>query len=149
LQNHDFVELFSRFWWLIFPLWWMLVRLIRSLRSTSAQDRALDVLRIYAAKGETPPPEVLKALAQMSGPGADYAAGGAYPPPPPPGRASGAWWTFFVFAALTAGFAVGVNGFGPSDVQAHTAFTIVAVVMAFMAAGSLVMAIFASLRGGR
>jgi hypothetical protein len=149
LQNHDFVELFSRFWWLIFPLWWMLVRLIRSLRSTSAQDRALEVLRIYAAKGETPPPEVLQALARMTGPGPDYAPGGAFPTPPPPGRASGAWWTFFVFAALTAGFAVGVNGFGASDVQAHTAFTIVAVVMAFMAAGSLVMAIFASLRGGR
>jgi hypothetical protein len=148
LQEHDFVELFSRFWWLIFPLYWMIARSIRLTRRSSAQDRALEVLRIYAAKGETPPPEVLKALNQMSGPPADF-TGGAYQAPPNYGRASGAWWTFFVFAALTAGFAVGMHGFSGADHEANTAFTVVTVIMGGLAAGSLVMALFASFRGGR
>src|SRR5262249_44981619 len=146
LQEHDFAELFSRFWWLIFPLWWMVLRLIRSLRSTNSQDRALDVLRIYASKGETPPPEVLKALTQMTSAPDMMSGGGAYEAQGRFGNAPRAWWTFFVFASLTAGFSIGINGF-PGDNQAHTAFTIVAVIMGALAAGSFIMALFASFRG--
>jgi len=145
--NHDFVELFSRFWWLIFPLWWMVLRLIRSLRSNNSQDRALDVLRIYAAKGETPPPEVLKALTQMSST-PDLTSGAAFEVRGRFGDAAGAWWTFFVFAALAVGFSIGINGFA-GDAEAHTGFIIVTVIMGGLAIGSLVMAVFASFRGRR
>jgi hypothetical protein len=147
---HDFADLFSRFWWLIFPLYWMVARSIRLTRRTSSQDRALEVLRIYAAKGEQPPPEVLKALTQMSShPDDEYGigTGGVYTPPTQRGGAVGAWWTFFVFLALTAGFAAGINGIGADDGQARSAFMIVTVIMAFLAVGSLVMALFASFRG--
>jgi hypothetical protein len=146
---HDFADLFSRFWWLIFPLYWMVIHTIRSSRRSSSQDRALEVLRIYAAKGEQPPPEVLKALTQMSSSPDDdgMGTGGVYSPPSQRGGAVGAWWTFFVFLALTAGFAAGINGLGGDDGQARSAFMIVTVIMAFLAVGSFVMALFASFRG--
>lgn len=152
---HDFYELFSRFWWLIFPLYYMVARSIRLSRRTTSQDRAMEILRIYAAKGEQPPPEVMKALTQMtSHPDDEYGTGGATDPSggyrmaPRTGSAGSWWWTCFIFVAVTAGFAVGVNGFGPQS-EAHTPFLIVTVIMAFLAVGALVMAIAASFRGRR
>ncbi|MFT3726394.1 MAG: hypothetical protein QM759_01010 [Terricaulis sp.] len=148
---HDFTELFSRFWWLIFPLYWMVIHTIRASRRTSSQDRAMEILRIYAAKGEQPPPDVLKALTQMSNTPDDLGMGtgngGLYSSPSARGTAVGSWWTFFVFLALTAGFAAGINGIGADDGQARSAFMIVTVIMAFLAVGSLIMALFASFRG--
>jgi len=146
---HDFYELFSRFWWLMFPVYWMVIHAIRSSRRSSSQDHALEVLRTYAARGEQPPPEVLKALTQLShhpddDDGMGAGTGGVYQASRQ-GGVAGAWWTFFVFLALTGGFAVGVNGFS-TDGGAHTAFLIVTVVMAFLAVGSFIMAITATFR---
>lgn len=152
---HDFAELFSRYWWLIFPLYYMIARSIRLSRRTSSQDRAMEILRIYAAKGETPPPEVLKAMQDMTSHPDDVddgltRTGGVYSPAPRRGGATGEWWTFFVFLALTAGFAAGTNGLG-LDVggEGRGGMMIVTVIMAFLAVGSLIMAIAASFRGGR
>lgn len=144
---HDFAELFSRFWWLMFPLYWMVIHAIRSSRRSSSHDHALEVLRVYAQRGEQPPPEVLAALTKLSQHPEDdmMGMGSSVDASSRSGTASSAWWTFFVFLALTGGFAVGVNGFN-TDGGAHTAFLIVTVVMAFLAVGSFIMAISATFR---
>jgi hypothetical protein len=134
------VDLFRQFWWLIFPLWWMVLRLVRTFRQQSSQDRALEVLRIYASRGAEPPPEVLKAVTEAS----------TMDPMAPhyrqsPSTLSGAWWTFFVFAALAGGFGYGSYMFGDND--AHTPFMIVAIIMSILAFGSFIMALAATFRG--
>ena len=146
MHDDTFLSLFRQFWWLIFPLWWMVLRVIRTFRHQSAQDRALEVLRIYAAQGKEPPPEVLKALTQAGAARDDYAdtSGPLYQRA---NSATSAWWTFLVFAALAGGF--GYGGFYLFTDDAHSAFMVVAIIMGILAAGSLVMALAATFRGGR
>ena len=139
MHDDTFVELFRQFWWLIFPLAWIVLRLVRTFRHQSAQDRALEVLRIYAAQGREPPPEVLKALTQTGSPSTDVLGGPLYQQHV--NSPASAWWTFFVFIALTGGFAVGASNFSN---EAHGAFMVVTVVMAILAFGALVMALSAT-----
>jgi len=150
VHDDTFVSLFRQFWWLIFPLWWMVLRVVRTFRQQSAQDRALEVLRIYAAQGKEPPPEVLKALTQTRAHEDDYGDGVTSGPlyqSHAANSATSAWWTFFVFAALAGGFGYGALYFFTDD--ARGAFTIVAVIMGVLAAGSLIMALAATFRGPR
>lgn len=148
MHDDTFVGLFRQFWWLIFPLWWMVLRLIRTFRHRSAQDRALEVLHIYAAQGKEPPPEVLKALTQSGASTAsDVGANGPLYQQHSSNSATSAWWTFFVFAALAGGFGYGaLYVFGD---EGRGAFMVVAVIMGILACGSLIMALAATFRGSR
>jgi hypothetical protein len=129
------MELFERFWWLLFPVMGMIYGLIIQLQKGRSQARALDVLKTYAEQGKDPPPEVLKALSQTDLPaGAEAYAGGP---------ATSAWWTFFVFLALTAGFGFGYSQIGGSG---QWAFALVAIVMGVLALGSFIMAAAATFR---
>jgi hypothetical protein len=114
----------------------MLYGVLGMIHQNNAQNRTMDLLRTYAEQGKEPPPELLKALSQ----------GGE--PPNMMGvrqdRLAGAWWTFFVFIALTGGFAVGAGSFGD---DAHSAFLVVTVVMGILAFGALVMALMATFAG--
>jgi hypothetical protein len=48
-------NLFYSFWWLLFPLAWVLLSAWRSwLRYQTHRDH-LDVMRTYAARGKSPP----------------------------------------------------------------------------------------------
>src|SRR5262245_43794764 len=126
----------------------MVLRVVRTFRHQSAQDRALEVLRIYAAQGKEPPPEVLKALTQTSAPLDEYGeASGPLYQSHRSNSVTSAWWTFFVFAALAGGFGYGAFYLFADD--ARSAFMIVAVIMGMLAAGSLIMALAATFRGGR
>ena len=129
------MEVFERFWWLIFPVMGMIYGLVSQLQKGRAQTRAMDVLKAYAEQGKQQPPEVLKALSQTDLPADAEAHAG--------GPATSAWWTFFVFFALTAGF-----GFGYTQIDEHGrwAFALVAIVMGILAIGSFIMAIAASFR---
>ena len=53
---------FSRFWWLIFPLFWMVFALAWGWSRHARANRALDILKSYADQGKDPPPELLKSL---------------------------------------------------------------------------------------
>ena len=135
-------DLFRHFWWLIFPIMGLTYGLLGMVHQMNALNRKMDLLRTYAEQGKEPPPELIRALNQnvdFSG----EASGGVGSGNRRDG-VTGAWWTFFVFIALTAGFAVGVNGFGE---DARTAFLVVAVVMGVMAAGALIMALVATFSG--
>ena len=129
-------DLFRQFWWLIFPVMGMVYGLVGTLQQQRAQTRTLDLLRTYAEQGKDPPPEVLKSLSQTGEPQNMLGVRQE--------RLSGAWWTFFVFIALTGGFAVGIGGF---DNEARSAFLVVTVVMGILAVGALIMAIAATFSG--
>ena len=61
-MEHDFTNLFSRFWWLIFPLFWMGIMVMRHWSRHARANRALDIIKSYADQGKDPPPELLKNL---------------------------------------------------------------------------------------
>jgi hypothetical protein len=61
-MEHDFYNLFSRFWWLIFPLFWMVMGLAWGWSRHARANRMLDILKSYADQGKDPPPELMKSL---------------------------------------------------------------------------------------
>jgi hypothetical protein len=61
-MNNDAYGLFSHFWWLIFPLFWMIFMLAMGWSRHARANRALDILKTYADQGKDPPPELLKGL---------------------------------------------------------------------------------------
>ena len=61
-MEHDFYSLFSRFWWLIFPLFWMGAMVMAQWSRHNRANRALDILKSYADQGKDPPPELMKSL---------------------------------------------------------------------------------------
>jgi len=61
-MDHDFYWLFSRFWWLIFPLFWMGVMVMAHWSRHNRANRALDIVKSYADQGKDPPPDLMKNL---------------------------------------------------------------------------------------
>ena len=54
-MEHDFFWLFSRFWWLIFPLFWMVTSTMR-IRTRHAESlRLMEMIKSYADQGKEPP----------------------------------------------------------------------------------------------
>ena len=101
----------------------------------------LDVLKVYAERGDTPPEEVLNALSKgfsLSEPGVNSPAYMAAPGAEPQGPAR--YWSLVgLFGVLAAGFgfAYAFGGFGSGS----SAFGIVALCMGAVAVWSLIMAI--------
>jgi hypothetical protein len=61
-MDHDFYTLFSRFWWLIFPLFWMGAMVLAQWSRHNRANRALDIIKSYADQGKDPPPDLLKSM---------------------------------------------------------------------------------------
>ena len=61
-MGHDFYSLFSAYWWLIFPLFWMCAALAKLWLRHARANRTLDILKSYAEQGKEPSPELLAAL---------------------------------------------------------------------------------------
>lgn len=119
-------DLFRQFWWLIFPIFGMTMGLIGMFQTEKRAQSAIDLIKTYADQGKDPPPELLQ-LAVRENEGTSE------------GKNSQAW-TFVVFAALAAGFAV---GYAMVQHESYAfAFLIVTVVMAVLAVGSLAILIF-------
>src|SRR3954468_17771772 len=62
MDHYDIYWLFNRYWWLIFPLFWMVTRIVRLSLGHSHANRTLDIIKSYADQGKEPPPELLAAL---------------------------------------------------------------------------------------
>jgi len=128
---HDLYWLFNRYWWLIFPLFWMVTRIVRLNLGHSRANRALDIIKSYADQGKEPPPELLTALKASSDPDErgyrDHRRGVG---------------SFFFFMALATGFLV--LAFVPNDLTDghHMAFVFVAIVMMGIALSGLVNALY-------
>ena len=57
-------HLFNHFWWLIFPLFWMLSRMAGLWMRHARANRALDLIKSYADQGKEPPADLLAVLRQ-------------------------------------------------------------------------------------
>lgn len=55
-------EMFSSYWWLLFPISWTVIGAWRNWLSYRADRDAADVLRTYASNGLEPPPELIARL---------------------------------------------------------------------------------------
>jgi hypothetical protein len=120
-----FAEFFHGYWWLMFPVFGMVMAFWGMASSERRNSRVLDVIKSYIDQGKEPPPELLK----LVGEDADY-SGGA----PQTRQHSGAW-TFITFAAMAAGFTTGWWFVRGEDYAFP--FLIVAVVMGVLAVGAL------------
>ncbi|GAA0624898.1 hypothetical protein GCM10009422_21740 [Brevundimonas kwangchunensis] len=128
------VQLFYQFWWLIFPVGFMLAGAFNSFLGYRRQKDALNLLRTYAEKGQEPPEALLKVLQRPLDD--DPWTGGSASAPRQPAN----YWSLFgLFTALSAGF-IGAGYYTDMD-GGSGAFTIVAFVMGAVAVWALISAL--------
>jgi len=127
-QNHsEFFQLFNRYWWLLFPLFWGVGAILRNIFRHHRATEALTLVKAYADQGKEPPPELLAVLRQPDN-GSRLNGGnfGTY-----------GWIPVFLFGALTCGFVM--FGFWPPDGNVpRPAMFMVALIMAGLCIGNLV-----------
>ena len=61
-MDNDAYHLISHFWWLVFPLCWMVARMARLWSRHARANRTLDIVKSYADQGKDPPADLLKTL---------------------------------------------------------------------------------------
>ncbi|MGD9815358.1 MAG: hypothetical protein AB7Q23_10870 [Hyphomonadaceae bacterium] len=123
-----FAEFFQGYWWLMFPVFGMLIAVIGMFQAENRNRQVMKLIKSYVDQGKEPPPELLKMAAERS----DYEMDMGTPTP-----RNSALWTFFVFLALAAGFGVGYWWVRAEEWA--FAFLIVAVTMGVLAVGSLII----------
>lgn len=130
-----FAEFFAAYWWLMFPIFGMVMAFQGMNQDEKRTRRTLDLIRSYVEQGKEPPAELMK-LAQKERDDWDMGMGGSSGSSGSNSRA----WTFVIFAALAAGFATGYWFVRGEDFA--FAFLIVAVTMGVLALGALGILIF-------
>jgi len=126
-----FEELFRGYWWLMFPIFGMVLAVWGMMQTDARTRNVLKLIKSYTDQGKDPPPELIKLATEDESHGPSLTA---------PNRQNSSAWTFVVFAALAAGFGVGwymLRGDG-----AAFAFATVAVAMGVMAVGALFILLF-------
>ena len=131
-------QLFRDFWWLVFPLAWIVGKAVTSFLTYQRQKHALDLIRTYAEKGQEPPNALIDLIqkpidgdeglfeASVSG---EYAS-----------RTPTNYWSLFgLFLVMSVGFA-GAGQFTNLD-GGSGAFFIVAFTMGAVAVWALVNAL--------
>lgn len=126
----SFEPLFRDFWWLIFPVFGLVMAAWGMASSERRGKRVMDLIKSYVDQGKDPPAELLRLAAED----ADYSGGAAQT------RQHSKAWTFITFAAMAAGFTAGWWWVRGEDYAFP--FLIVAVVMGVLAAGALFILIF-------
>ncbi|MEQ1491135.1 MAG: hypothetical protein ABL932_11355 [Terricaulis sp.] len=124
----EVAQLFREFWWLMFPIFGMGMGLWGMVSSERRSRDVMNVIKSYVEQGKEVPPELLR-MAQ-----ADWQ--------PPANQATpqqSSWWSFFTFAALATGFAVGW-WFVRTEMWS-LAFLVVAVTFGVLALGAFAIAI--------
>lgn len=125
-------DFFHQYWWLIFPVFGMGMGFYGMVASDRRTRHTLDLIRTYVEQGKEPPPELLKLASDQESTFADM----GFSSPDRSPRSSRVW-NLFTFAALAAGFGVGYWWVRGEDYA--FAFLIVAVTMAVLALGGLVV----------
>jgi len=139
-------SLFRDFWWLMFPLAWIVGSAFSSFYRYRGQKNALDLVRTYVERGQEPPEALLRMVEKPCDADADLWATAAEPPAPRSPRVAADYWSLFgLFAALAAGF--GFAGAFTRIDGGTGAFLIVAVTMGAVAIWALINAVVR--RGGR
>ncbi|MEE2524745.1 hypothetical protein V0U79_00070 [Hyphobacterium sp. HN65] len=133
----EFTELFSRFWWLLFPLIFFISAGWNSFMSYKRTKAKVELLKTYAQSGNTPPPELIAALDKDEQHSRHGTSGGD-------ADDMAAWTPFLVvlFAGLSAVFAfVGYQEWlGDANSMYFVAMILGVLAIAFL---------FSSLFGGR
>jgi len=124
----SFEEFFRDFWWLMFPIFGMLMAVMGMFQDDARSQKTMDLIKSYIDQGKEPPPELLKLATQD----ADSAAWRGSNE-----RSRG--WTFIVFVAISAGLGTGYYFVRAEDWA--FAFLIGAVATGVMAVGALVLLI--------
>lgn len=123
-----FAEFFRDFWWLMFPLFGMLMAVMGMFQDDRRTTQTMDLIKSYVDRGKEPPAELLKLAAkdmEVDAPGR-----------PTDTRA----WSFIVFAAISAGLGTGYYFVRAEDWA--FAFLIGAVATGVMAVGALFLLVF-------
>lgn len=124
----SFGEFLSHYWWLIFPIFGMVMAILGMGHSERRAKSAMDVIKSYVDQGKEPPPELVRLAAQ-----GDDARD---PSAPTSSRA----WSFIVFTALAAG--LGAGWYFVQGEDWAWALVIGGVVMGVMAVGALLVLMF-------
>ena len=131
------VHLFTSYWWLVFPIGWMIAGVFGSLFHYRHKSDMLNLIKTYAEKGQEPPAALLDALKSDEARAYDYE--GRHYGRRWRRRRHGWWWQVVVFASLSAGFGYfGQYGGGPAYFNAlalafgvaATALTVIGVIQA-------------------
>lgn len=133
-------DLFRSYWWLLFPLGWMVAGGVHSILNYFRQKETLKLIRTYAEKGQEPPASLLKILEQPIDSDAEmWRSTGS-------GSSGndGNWFSVVLFGLLAGGFgyAAWTDMYGAGE-----AFLIVAFVLGALSVACLVSALVRGRRG--
>jgi hypothetical protein len=121
-------DLVREFWWLIFPVFGMVMALWGMAQSEGRAKSTISMLRAYAEHGKEPPAELVQLARQSMDEFGGASLGGDK-------DQNASLWTFIVFLALTAGFATAYSM--TKTEQWAWVFMAVAVAVGVLAAGAL------------
>jgi hypothetical protein len=127
-------EFFWQFWWLIFPVSFMLLGAFRAWLDYRARREALDLIKTYVASGREPPAELLNRISRRLHRDDDYED----ERPRYRRRRERGWYQVVLYGLLASGFAVAA---AMDMYSAGEAFVIVAFVMGALCAATLVQVI--------
>jgi hypothetical protein len=124
----EFADLFSRFWWLLFPLGWAIGQLAKSWMRHARAKEAISVLKAYAEQGKEPPAELIAILQQPEQHDRHHDKR----------KSHYGWVSVFLFGALATGFIV-LARMPFQEIEGRSPMLyFVAIVMAGLAIGNLV-----------
>jgi len=121
------VEFLRDFWWLMFPVFGMLIAVLDMFQSDARTARTIDLIESYIDQGKEPPADLLK-LAMQDSESSNRTSSGD-------NRA----WSCIIFAALSAGLGAGFYSVRGEDWA--FALLIGAVSTGVMAVGALLLLI--------
>lgn len=93
-------DLFRQFWWLIFPLAWIVGGMVTSFLNYRRQQKTLDLIKAYADKGQEPPAALMKVLDRPIDSDTEFWQGRSKSEQ----SDGGSWFCVVLFAGLAAGF---------------------------------------------
>lgn len=139
-------DLFQQFWWLIFPIFGMGMGAYSMWSHERRRRDAIDLLKLYAQKGEEPPPAILKAVSSPNPESWGVDMGDAGDIAARRRKSYSDWYNVVLFLSLGAAFLFAAR-YGPEG--AEWAFVMVAIIMGGLTIGSLVVAVLKRRDAGR
>lgn len=143
MDNDTFAHLFSSYWWLIFPFFWMISSVFGMFSHYRHKSDTLKLIKSYADQGKDVPPALLDAMRgddRDDRDDRDEYRRGRYR-----GYRRGPWAQFVVFACLSSGF--GFAGYYGHFGEANTIFLGLAVAFGIASFAMLVGGIISMMQG--